>query len=137
MLTDLSFEEIKSYVKKIGLPEFRGEQIFDAIYSGKTLQEISNLSNALKDIIAEDYPKYKIEKCFTSKDGTKKYIIRFADDNIVECVLMKYKYGYTLCVSSQVGCRMGCKFCASTLYGLARNLSAGEILGQVLLVNRD
>ncbi len=137
MLTDLNFEEIKEYVKKIGLPAFRGEQIFDAIYSGKELQEISNLPQALKDIISADYPQYKIIQCLESKeDGTRKYIVQFADNNIVECVLMKYKYGYTLCVSTQVGCRMGCKFCASTLHGLARNLSAGEILGQVLLVNK-
>lgn len=137
MLSDYSFEEIKLYTKKIGLPEFRGEQIFDAIYSGKSLQEISNLSKAIKDIIAKDYPEYNIERKYESKDGTKKYIIKYADNNIVECVLMKYKYGYTLCISTQVGCRMGCKFCASTLHGLARNLSAGEMLGQVFLVNRD
>ncbi len=137
MLSDLSFEEIKFYVKHMGLPEFRGEQIFDAIYSGKSLQEVSNLPKAIKDILCKDYPNYAIEKVYESKDGTKKYIIKYSDRNIVECVLMKYKYGYTLCVSTQVGCRMGCKFCASTLHGLARNLSAGEILGQVLLVNRD
>ena len=137
MLSDLSFDEIKLYVKRLGLPEFRGEQIFDAIYSGKTISEISNLPNAIKDIIAVDYPKYNIEHIFESKDGTKKYIVKYGDGNIVECVLMKYKYGYTLCVSTQVGCRMGCKFCASTLHGLARNLTAGEILGQVLLVNRE
>ncbi len=137
MLSDYSFEEIKLYAKKIGLPEFRGEQIFDAIYSGKSLQEISNLSKAIKDIIAKDYPEYNIERKYESKDGTKKYIIKYADNNIVECVLMKYKYGYTLCISTQVGCRMGCKFCASTLHGLARNLSTGEMLGQVFLVNRD
>ena len=137
MLSDYNFEEIKAYVKKIGLPEYRGEQIFDAIYSGKNLEEISNLPNAIKDIIYPDYPNYLIEKRFESKDGTRKYIIKYSDGNIVECVLMKYKYGYTLCVSTQVGCRMGCKFCASTLHGLARNLSAGEILGQVLLINRE
>ncbi len=137
MLADLSFDEMKEYVKKIGLPTFRGEQIFDAIYSGKTLQEISNLPQSLKNIIEKDYPNYKIKGKFESKDGTKKYIIEYGDGNIVECVLMKYKYGYTLCLSTQVGCRMGCKFCASTLHGLARNLSAGEILGQVFLVNRD
>ncbi len=137
MLADLSFDEIKDFVKSLGLPTFRGEQIFDAIYSGKTLDEISNLPQALKDIIKDDYPNYRIFKRFESKDGTRKYVIEFADKNIVECVLMKYKYGYTICVSTQVGCRMGCKFCASTLHGLARNLSAGEMLGQIFLVNRD
>ncbi len=137
MLSDYSFSEIQTYVKKIGLPLFRGEQIFNAIYSAKTLEEISNLPKALKEIIADDYPTYKIMTKLVSRDGTQKFIVEFADKNIVECVLMKYKYGYTLCVSTQVGCRMGCKFCASTLNGLARNLTAGEILGQVLLINRE
>lgn len=137
MLLDLSFSEIQEYVEKIGLPKFRGEQIFDAIYSGKTLEEISNLSKAIKEIIKDVYPNIKILKKLESKDGTKKYIISFSDGEIVECVLMKYKYGYTVCLSTQVGCRMGCKFCASTLNGLKRNLSAGEILGQALAINRD
>jgi len=137
MLLDLSFSEIQDYVVKIGLPKFRGEQIFDAIYSAKSLEEISNLPKALKEIIKDDYPEIKILKKLVSKDGTAKYIIEFYDQEIVECVLMKYKYGYTVCLSTQVGCRMGCKFCASTLNGLKRNLSAGEILGQALAINRD
>lgn len=137
MLSDLNEIELKNYVSEFGLPAFRGEQLFDAIYSAKSLEEITNIPKALKDIIRNDYPTYKISKMFLSKDGTRKYLVEFGDKNIVECVLMKYKYGYTLCVSTQVGCRMGCKFCASTLNGLVRNLSAGEILGQVLLINRD
>ncbi len=137
MLSDLSFAEMTEYVKKLGLPAFRGEQIFNAIYNGKTLDEITNLPKGLKEVIEKDYPKYRVLKKFISRDGTQKFIIEFFDKNIVECVLMKYKYGYTLCVSTQVGCRMGCKFCASTLNGLARNLSSGEILGQVLLINKE
>ncbi len=137
MLSDLTYLEMCDYVKKLGLPAFRGEQIFNAIYSAKKLEEITNLPKSLKDIIESDYPKYKVANKFVSKDGTQKFIIEFWDSNIVECVLMKYKYGYTLCVSTQVGCRMGCKFCASTLNGLARNLSSGEILGQVLLINKE
>lgn len=136
MLSDLNFAEMGEYVTKIGLPKFRAEQIFNAIHSGKNLDEISNLPKSLKEIIAKDYPSYKIDRFLESKDGTRKYIVEFGDGNIVECVLMKYKYGYTLCLSTQVGCRMGCKFCASTLNGLVRNLSSGEILGQVLLINR-
>ena len=77
----------------------------------------------------------RIKETFYSSDGTEKYLFEFADGNLVEGVLMKYKYGYTQCVSTQVGCRMGCKFCASTLNGLIRNLSSGEILSQILLVN--
>lgn len=136
MLADLSEKELKTYVEKLGLPAFRGEQLFDAIYSAKTLEEISNIPKALKDIVKDDYPNYQIIKELSSKDGTKKFVVKFFDGNIVECVLMKYKYGYTLCLSTQVGCRMGCKFCASTLGGLVRNLSAGEMLGQVLLINK-
>jgi 23S rRNA (adenine2503-C2)-methyltransferase len=82
----------------------------------------------------EDEP-VKIREVFHSADGTEKYLFELADGNLVEGVLMKYKYGYTQCVSTQVGCRMGCKFCASTLGGLVRNLTAGEILSQVLVVN--
>lgn len=137
MLSDLNFEEMISFVKKMGLPAFRGEQLFDAIYSGKSLEEISNLPKALKEIIEKDYPQYKIVQKFLSKDGTQKFIVQFSDGNIVECVLMKYKYGYSVCLSTQVGCRMGCKFCASGLNGLVRNLSAGEILGQALLINKE
>lgn len=137
MLSDLSFEELQNYVKDLGLPAFRGEQIFDGIYSGKTLEEITNLPKNIKEIIEKDYPKYQIYKKFISKDGTEKYIIKLFDGNIVECVLMKYKYGYTICLSTQVGCRMGCKFCASTLNGRVRDLSAGEILAPIILVNRE
>lgn len=137
MFSDLTFGELQDYVKSLALPTFRAEQIFDAVYSGKKLEEISNLPKGIKEIIAKDYPKYEIAKKFVSKDGTEKYIIRLYDGNIVECVLMKYKYGYTICLSTQVGCRMGCKFCASTLGGRVRNLSAGEILAPIILVNRE
>lgn len=137
MLSDLSYLELQEYVKSLGLPTFRGEQIFDGIYSGKTLDEISNIPKGIKEIIAKDYPKYEIYKKFVSKDDTEKYIIKLFDGNIVECVLMKYKYGDTICLSTQVGCRMGCKFCASTLGGRVRDLSAGEILAPIILVNRE
>lgn len=137
MLSDLSLLEMQEYAKSLNLPAFRGKQFFDAVISAKNLDEVSVLPQNIKDLIEKDYPKYKIERKFTSKDGTIKYVFAFADGNIVEGVLMNYKYGKTLCLSTQVGCRMGCKFCASTLKGLIRNLSAGEMLGQVLLVNRD
>ena len=137
MLSDLTLAELRSYVTEIGLPSFRGNQIFDAIYNGKELNEITNIPKNVLNLIKKDYPKARIIKKLVSKEGTRKYIIEFADGEIVESVLMKYKYGNTICVSTQVGCRMGCKFCASGLNGLKRNLSAGEILSQVLLVNRD
>ena len=137
MLSDFTFDEFVLFAKKMGLPAFRGEQFFDAVYSGKTLEDVSNLPKALKDIIEPYYPKYKITQKLVSKDGTQKFIVEFYDGNIVECVLMKYKHGFTACLSTQVGCRMGCKFCASSLNGLARNLSAGEILGQAILINKE
>ena len=138
ILSDLTLQEIVDYAKGKGLPKFRGKQIFDGIYNGKSLNEVSNLPKNLLEIIEKEYPKYKIVKKLVSKeDGTKKYIFAMGDGQVVEGVLMEYKYGHTLCISTQVGCRMGCKFCASGLNGLIRNLSAGEILGQVLLVNND
>jgi 23S rRNA (adenine2503-C2)-methyltransferase len=84
----------------------------------------------------EDEP-VRILKKFTSQDGTQKYLFALSDGNLIEGVLMSYKYGNTQCVSTQVGCRMGCKFCASTLGGLIRNLTSGEILSQILVVNRE
>ena len=136
MLLDLSLLELKEYVKNLNLPAYRADQIFDALYRAKSLEEISNLSKDIKAKIEKDYPKYEILKILESSDGTKKMALKLADGSIVESVLLKYKYGYTVCVSTQVGCRMGCKFCASTIGGLKRNLSAGEILLQVLLFNR-
>ena len=136
ILTDLSYSELLDYVQKMGLPRFRGEQIFDAIYSGKNLEDISNLPKGLKEQLSSMYPKYQILYKFESKDGTIKFLIKLDDDNAIESVLMKYKYGYTVCISTQVGCKMGCKFCASTLGGLVRNLTAGEMLGQILLINK-
>ncbi|MBO5335423.1 MAG: 23S rRNA (adenine(2503)-C(2))-methyltransferase RlmN [Clostridia bacterium] len=104
---------------------------------GKTIRAITSLSNAFKEKLLEEYEDetVRVKETFYSSDGTEKYLFEFADGNLVEGVLMKYKYGYTQCVSTQVGCRMGCKFCASTLNGLIRNLSSGEILSQILLVN--
>ena len=136
MLLDFSLEELNNYVSDLGLPKFRAKQIFDALYMAKTLEEITNLPKDLKENLSKDYPKWEILKILESKDGTKKMALKLQDGSIVESVLLKYKYGYTVCVSTQVGCRMGCKFCASTIGGLKRNLSAGEILLQVLIFNK-
>lgn len=135
-LMDLSLNELYDYAVKLNLPRFRGKQIFDALYMAKSLEEASNLSKEIKEKIKEDYPTWKIVKILESDDGTKKMALALSDGSVVESVLLKYKYGYTVCVSTQVGCRMGCKFCASTIGGLKRNLTAGEILLQVLLFNR-
>lgn len=136
MILDFSFEEVCQYVKNLGEPNFRAKQLFEGCQMGKSLEEISNLPKDFKNKIEIDYPKFEVVANLTSKDGTQKIAIRFPDGSVVESVLLKYKYGNTVCVSTQVGCRMGCKFCASTLNGLKRNLSAGEILLQVVYFNK-
>lgn len=137
MLLDYSLNEIKEYVTNLGFPAFRGKQLFDAICSGKKIDEISNLPKGFLQKISSDYPSFKLVKKLVAEDGTSKYVFELNDGQIVESVLMKYKYGNTVCVSTQVGCRMGCKFCASTLNGLIRNLSAGEILQQIVFINAE
>lgn len=136
MILDLTQQELCSYVEALGEQKYRAKQLFEALTLGKTLDEITNLPKSFKEKIEKDYPKYEEVVRLVSKDGTQKVALKFEDGSIVESVLLKYKYGYTVCVSTQVGCRMGCKFCASTLNGLQRNLSAGEILAQIIFFNK-
>lgn len=138
-LLDLTKEELKAFIIGLGEPAYRANQIYGWLYKGKGFHEMSNLPKQLTEKLAESCITggVKIEKKYVSKDGTVKYLYKLYDGNIIEGVLMKYKYGYTLCVSSQVGCRMGCTFCASTVGGLVRDLTAGEILGQVIEANGD
>ncbi len=137
ILQDLSYAEVETLVLSLSEKKFRAKQLYEGLMQGKTIEGISSLSKAFKEKLLETYENQpvKIKETFVSSDGTEKYLFEFADGNLVEGVLMKYKYGYTQCISTQVGCRMGCKFCASTLNGLIRNLTAGEILSQILLVN--
>ncbi len=137
ILQDLSFAELETYVLSLGEKKFRAKQLYDGLMQGKSISDISSLSKALKVRLCEEFENtpVRIKETYFSSDGTEKYLFEYADGNLVEGVLMKYKYGYTQCVSTQVGCRMGCKFCASTLGGLVRNLTAGEILSQILVVN--
>ncbi len=137
ILQDLSFAELESLVLELGEKKFRAKQLYEGLLQGKKITEITSLSKAFKERLLEDYEDapLRIRETFYAADGTEKYLFEYADGNLVEGVLMKYKYGYTQCVSTQVGCRMGCKFCASTLGGLVRNLTAGEILCQILVVN--
>lgn len=139
ILQNYSFLELEKICLDLGEQKFRAKQIFEGLYAGKSISEISNISKVLKDKLLEKFENSPISlhTKLVGSDGTIKYVYRLADGNIIEGVLMSYKYGNTLCVSTQVGCRMGCKFCASTLGGMVRNLSAGEILSQVLFVNRD
>lgn len=138
-LLNYSYEEIEKICEEIGEKKFRAKQLFEGLYLGKSINEISNISKDLKAKLLENYvdETIKLHTKLVGKDGTIKYVYTLSDGNIIEGVYMSYKYGNTLCVSTQVGCRMGCKFCASTLGGLVRNLSAGEILAQILFVNRD
>lgn len=137
IIQDLSYAELETLVLSMGEKKFRAKQLYDGLTQGKAITQITSLSKAFKERLCEEYEDapVKIKETFFSADGTEKYLFEYADGNLVEGVLMKYKYGYTQCVSTQVGCRMGCKFCASTLGGLIRNLTAGEILSQILLVN--
>ncbi len=138
IIQDLTKGECRELMLSMGEKAFRGDQLFEGITLGKSLGEISNIPKPLKEKLLETYEDSaaQIVERLISTDGTEKYLFRLADGNVIEGVLMKYKYGNTQCVSTQVGCRMGCKFCASTLGGLVRNLTQGEILSQVLLVNR-
>lgn len=137
ILQDLSFEEVEALVLEKGEKKFRASQLYLGLMQGKKISEISSLSKPFKQALLEDFEDepVRIRERFESADGTEKFLFELADGNLIEGVLMKYKYGYTQCISTQVGCRMGCQFCASTLNGLLRNLSAGEILSQVLVVN--
>ena len=136
ILQDFGFAEIENLIISFGEKKFRAKQLYEGLTKGKKISEI-NVPAELRNRLLEEYEDepVKIEKTFVSSDGTEKFLFALADGNLIEGVLMKYRYGYTQCVSTQVGCRMGCKFCASTLGGLIRNLTSGEILSQILTVN--
>ena len=137
-LLSMTPEELGAYLKGLGQPAFRAKQVFAWLHQGVPFDGMSNLPKALRETLKEkclDNPVQVIETIQSKLDGTIKLLYRLHDGHIIEGVLMRYKYGNTLCVSTQVGCRMGCKFCASTLDGCARSLTAGEILGQIVAAN--
>lgn len=133
-----SYEELKEVLVSLGQPKYRVDQIFFELQNGKLISEISNIPQELKSQLGEMFEDnvLQIVKTQVSQDKTQKFLYKLADGNLIEGVLMNYNFGYTLCVSSQVGCRMGCKFCASGLDGLVRNLTAGEIISQIVVVNK-
>lgn len=140
-LKDLTYEELLSVIRELGEPKFRAEQIFKWLYKGAvSFDDMKNIPKTLKEKLMTDYCISKAEiaeRLISNIDGTRKYLLRLSDGNYIETVLMKYKHGYTICVSSQVGCAMGCAFCASTRNGKIRNLSAGEIIDQIITVQND
>ena len=133
-------EEMADYFVSIGEPKFRAKQTFQRLHRGERIGDITNLSKALRErLVAEtiDTLPYVEEKLVSKIDGTVKYLFRLHDGSCIESVFMKYKHGNTLCISSQVGCRMGCKFCASTIGGKARDLYPSELVGQVIAAELD
>lgn len=140
-IKDYNLEELKEELKSIGEKSFRAEQIFKWLYQDKvkSFDDMTNLSLELREKLKENYTicNFKILKKQESSDGTKKYLFDVLDGNAIETVLMSYHHGYSICVSSQIGCKMGCKFCASTGIKFVRSLTSGEIVEQILAVEQD
>lgn len=141
-IKSLSLEELSAQIKDMGLPKFRAGQIFEWLhkYGVSSFDEMTNLSKELRASLSNDFYIADCiieEKYVSSIDSTVKYLFRLNDGEFIESVIMKYKYGYTICVSSQVGCKMGCKFCASTLAGFKRNLTPSEIESQIHSAQKD
>ena len=139
-LLSLLPEELEQLLLSIGEPKYRAKQIFPQLHKGFVLDEMTNIGKTTRARLNEvSYcylPRVK-RKLVSALDGTVKYLFELADGNCVESVLMRYEHGMTICISTQVGCNMGCKFCASTIGGKIRNLTAGELLGQVIAAGRD
>lgn len=140
-LKSLTREEIGDILKEQGQPAFRAGQIFTWLHKGvRSYEEMTNLPKNLRQILAEKYPicpPRVVRRQESSRDGTIKYLWELSDGNCVETVLMRYHYGNTVCISTEVGCPMGCAFCASTLGGLVRRLEPFEMLDQVLFTQVD
>lgn len=140
-IKDYDLNELKEELINIGEKPFRAEQIFKWLYQEKvkSFDDMTNLSLELREKLKKNYSicNFNILRKQESKDGTVKYLFDVLDGNAIETVLMSYHHGYSICVSSQIGCKMGCKFCASTGIKFIRNLSSGEIVEQILAVEQD
>lgn len=140
-LKSMTLPELEAFLATLGEPKFRAKQIFVWMNRGvEQFDEMTNLSKALRSKLEEQctLTALRVERKQVSKlDGTIKYLWRLEDDNCVETVLMRYKHGNTVCVSSEIGCAMGCAFCASTIGGLVRRLTPAEILSQVIFTQKD
>lgn len=141
-LKNFTLQELEKEIESLSLKSFRAKQIYSWMHQKlvQSIDEMTNLSKELKGKLNEEYEFTVLKQVavqISKEDGTRKYLFELWDGNVVETVWMQYKHGNSVCISSQVGCRMGCKFCASTLDGLERNLSAAEMLEQIYAVTRD
>ena len=140
-IKSMTLTEMNALFKELGQPAFRAKQVYTWLHKGvRSYEQMSNLPKALRDALAENYPinaPEVVRKQESKTDGTIKYLWKLADGNCVETVLMRYHYGNTVCISTQVGCRMGCAFCASTIGGLVRKLEPYEMLDEVLFTQVD
>lgn len=141
-IRSLNFEELGNELEKLSLPKFRTAQIYSWLY-GKGVGSFDEMTNLSKDLRAVLDEKFIIKNCridlkqVSKIDGTVKYLYELDKGEYVECVVMKYKYGYSICISTQLGCKMGCKFCASALGGFKRNLTASEMLSEIYTASED
>lgn len=140
-LKSMTLAEMRSYFSERDLPEFRAAQVYTWLHKGvRSYDEMTNLPRALREQLAREQPLYApqvLRRQESKLDGTIKYLWRLADGNCVETVLMRYHYGNSVCISTEVGCRMGCAFCASTIGGLVRRLEPHEMLDEVLFTQID
>ena len=140
-IKNYNLNELKQVFTELGEKPYRAEQVFKWLYIDKvdSFDEMTNLSIELREKLKQKFEitEYTILKKQISKDGTKKYLFELSDKNTIETVLMEYKYGKSICVSTQIGCKMGCKFCASTGIGFIRNLTSAEIIEQILMTEKD
>ncbi|MBQ2533306.1 MAG: radical SAM protein, partial [Lachnospiraceae bacterium] len=141
-LKSLSYDELQETMKDLGEKAFRGKQLYEwmHVHLARSYEDMTNIPKSLKEKLMQqaEYTSLTVEDCQISAiDGTRKYLFALADGNMVESVLMHYKHGNSVCISSQVGCKMGCRFCASTLDGWLRNLTPGEMLDQIYAIQHD
>ena len=138
VLADLGVSELKELAQSFSQPAFRGGQLFKWLSDGADFDGMSDVPKNFRDALREEYCAVPLEtvKTLCSSDKSKKYLYKLTDGNLIECVYMPHSYGNTVCASTQVGCRMGCEFCESGKNGLERNLTAGEILYQIIAANK-
>ncbi len=133
--------ELVEDFKRLGFPKFRADQVYSWLHKGvASFDEMTNISKDMRSVLLQNYYIYNVtieKKLVSAYDGTVKYLYKLHDGEYIESVLMKYHHGYTVCISTQAGCRMGCKFCATGMGGLARNLTPSEMLSQITMAQRD